>query len=290
MNVFLNSYFKTQDVVYVIFVNTDSAYVCFDTLLEKGSQLDTVNYIDKFSKEVVEPEIANICSRLAAHVNMRPDIIRMKRESIAEAAVFVAKNRYVLLSWDDEGVRYKEPKLKIVGMGSKRSNVPLACKDKIKQVMRMVSSATGTEKETFECINAFEEHFKKLPVEQIATPVSANNLAKYSAGKGGWKERAPVHVKAAIIYNHLLKDKELTTKYPTIHEGEKMKYAYLKIPNPFGNNAIGLINSLPQEIDAHRWIDYNTIFEKNFLSHVEPLLLAVGWKDKQVADISAFME
>ena len=41
----------------------------------------------------------------------------MKREVIADKGIWTAKKRYILNAWDIEGVRFKEPQLKVMGIG-----------------------------------------------------------------------------------------------------------------------------------------------------------------------------
>ena len=66
------------------------------------------------------------------------------------------------------------------------------------------------------------------------------------------------------------KQKKLLNKYPLIQEGDKIKFVYLKQPNPFSANVITYITKLPKEFNIHEFVDYDIQFEKVF---VEPLIL-----------------
>ena len=57
---------------------------------------------------------------------------------------------------------------------------------------------------------------------------------KYSANIYISEKSTPIAVKGALIYNHYIKKMGLIKKYPLIQEGEKIKFMYLKKPNPVG--------------------------------------------------------
>ena len=55
---------------------------------------------------------------------------------------------------------------------------------------------------------------------------------------------------------------------PLTDLGNKIKFIQLKQPNIFGANVISFITKVPKELDIHKYIDYDTQYEKAF---VEPL-------------------
>ena len=58
--------------------------------------------------------------------------------------------------------------------------------------------------------------------EQI-DPRSVNGLRKWTDSANLFKKGAPIHVKGAILYNHLVRNK-LDKKYVYILEGDKIKF------------------------------------------------------------------
>ena len=66
-------------------------------------------------------------------------------------------------------------------------------------------------------IENFRTHFNKLPPEDIAYPRSCNNLKKYSSTKDIYQKSTPIHVKNRLIYNNMLKKKQLR-KYEVIQD------------------------------------------------------------------------
>ena len=97
-----------------------------------------------------------------------------------------------------------------------------------------------------------------------------------------------MQVGAAILFNHHLKEKGLTNKYNVINDGEKIKYIFLKKPNPIGENVIAFISELPKEFGLTPYIDYDTMFTKSFLDPLKVILDVIGWKTETVATIEDF--
>ena len=190
----------------------------------------------------------------------------MKREVIADKAIWTAKKRYILNAWDIEGVRYKEPNLKMMGIEAVKSSTPAPCRQKIKEALKIIMS--GDEKMLNTFIQDFRKDFMKMTPEQIAYPRSVNGLRKWTDSANLFKKGAPIHVKGAILYNHLVRKNKLDKKYVYILEGDKIKFLHLRLPNKYQSTAITFITKLPKELDFHSIIDYDIQYEKSF---VEPL-------------------
>jgi DNA polymerase elongation subunit (family B) len=115
-----------------------------------------------------------------------------------------------------------------------------------------------------------------------------NGLTKYADSVTLYKLGTPIHVKGAILYNHYLKEKNLTKKYPLIQEGEKIKFSYLKSPNPFKDTVISYPSRLPKEFELDSFIDYNTQFEKTFLEPLKIILDCINWTTEKQSTLDAF--
>ena len=127
---------------------------------------------------------------------------------------------------------------------------------------------SGDEKMLNTFIQDFRKEFMSLPPEEIAYPRSVNGLRKWTDSANLFKKGAPIHVKGAILYNHLVKKNKLDKKYVYILEGDKIKFLHLRLPNKYQSTAITFITKLPRELDFHSLIDYDTQYMKSF---VEPL-------------------
>jgi DNA polymerase elongation subunit (family B) len=285
LNIHLNKILKTEKIDYVIASDTDSVYITFDALVHKifGEGQETgkvVAFLDKLAKEKLEPFIDKSYSALATHMNAYDQKMYMKREVIADKGIWTAKKRYILNVHDSEGVRYKEPKLKMMGIEAVKSSTPAPCRARIKDAMNIIMG--GTEKELNTFIQNFREEFMKLPPEDIAYPRSCNGVTKYRGTDRLFKQGAPIHVKGGILYNHLVQKNNLSNKYPYIQEGDKVRFLHMKEPNIYQASAFSFITTLPRELDIMDKIDYDMQFEKSF---VEPLRF-IAEKAKWLIDTS----
>jgi hypothetical protein len=91
--------------------------------------------LDKIAKEKLEPFILKSYTTLAKVTNAYDQKMIMSREVIADKGIWTAKKRYILNCWDIEGVRYKEPHLKIMGIEAVKSSTPAPCRAKIKEAL-----------------------------------------------------------------------------------------------------------------------------------------------------------
>mgnify|MGYP003323374918 CR=1 FL=1 len=280
LNRYLNKIMGTTNEDFVVASDTDSVYITFDRLVNKvfKSQSDTTkitNFLDTIAKEKIEPFIDNSYQELASYLNCHSQRMNMKREVIADKAIWTAKKRYILNAWDIEGVRYKEPNLKMMGIEAVKSSTPAPCRQKIKEALKIIMS--GDEKMLNTFIQDFRKEFMELPPEDIAYPRSVNGLSKWSNSANLFNKGAPIHVKGAILYNHLVKQKKLGHKYPFIQEGDKIKFLHLKSPNIYQCSSISFMTKLPKELQLHNSIDYDTQFEKSFIEPLNFILQKINW-------------
>ena len=294
LNIYLNKLLDTEKEDYVIASDTDSVYITFDTLVnrlyEKGTDTSKiVAFLDTIAKEKLEPFLDRSYSELAKTMNAYDQKMVMSREVIADKGIWTAKKRYILNVWDSEGVRYKEPHLKIMGIEAVKSSTPEACREKIKQALKIIMS--GGEKELNTFIQEFREEFMAMNPELIAYPRSVNGVKKYTEDTrstfnlensekveyGFFKKGAPIHVKGAILYNHLVAKHKLVKKYPHIQEGDKIRFVYLKEPNVYQSSAFSFITTFPKELDLKESIDYNVQFEKSFIEPLRFITDKINW-------------
>jgi DNA polymerase elongation subunit (family B) len=286
LNSYLNNILKTENVDYVIAIDTDSIYLCLDNLVQtvyKGREKTTegiVTFLDKVCKLELEKYIENSYQELADYVHAFEQKMFMKRETIANKGIWTAKKRYILNAWDIEGVRYTEPKLKIMGIEAVKSSTPGPCRQKIKDALKLMMS--GTEEDLIKFIEDFRNAFKQLPTDQIAFPRSVNGLKKFYSSVTIYGKSTPIHVRGALLYNFYLKHKNLQHKYPLIQDGEKIKFVYLRTPNKINENVISFIQTIPTELGIDKSIDHDLQFEKSFLEPLKTILDIIGWKTERV--------
>jgi DNA polymerase elongation subunit (family B) len=292
INIYLNKLFRTAKEDYVIAVDTDSMYITLDRLVKTvmpDASVDTiVKYIDTVCEKKLEPYIDKCYDELGTYVNAFSQKMKMKREAIANKGIFTAKKRYILNVYNNEGVQYSEPKLKMMGIEAVRTSTPAAIRDAFKQSLAIIMNSTETELQQF--ISRKRDDFKSLPFEEVAFPRGCKELDKWIDNGGGkiFKLGTPIHVKGAILYNHVIKDRKLDLKYEVIHKGSKIKFCYIKTPNYLGEHVISTPGILPKELELDSFIDYDKQFEKSFLEPISTILNAIGWQAEKRSTIESF--
>ena len=292
INKYLNKILKTEEVDYVIASDTDSIYLNMGPLVEtvyKGREKTTegiVSFLDKVAKVELEKHIEGCYQELADYVNAYDQKMQMKRENIADRGIWTAKKRYILNVWDSEGVRYEEPKLKMMGIEAVKSSTPAPCRQMIKDGLKLMMS--GTEEQVIEFIDKCRTDFRKLPPEQIAFPRTASDVRKYRSHSDIYMKGTPIHIRGALLFNHYIKEKNLTNKYSLIGNGEKVKFIYLKKPNIIQENIISFIQDFPMELGLDKYIDYELQFEKSFLEPLKSILDAIGWNVEKTVNLELF--
>ena len=292
MNAYLNKILKTSEVDYVIASDTDSIYLNMGPLVEtvyKGREKTTegvVTFLDKICKVELEKYIEGCYQELAEYVNAYDQKMQMKRENIAERGIWTAKKRYILNVWDSEGVRYEEPKLKMMGIEAVKSSTPAPCRKMIKDGLKLMMS--GTEDDVINFIDKCREEFKSLPPEQIAFPRTASDVRKYQSPSTIYAHKTPIHIRGALLFNHYVKEKKLTNKYSLISNGEKIKFVYLKKPNIIQENIISFIQDFPKELGLDKYVDYELQFEKSFVEPLKSILDAIGWNVEKTVNLDLF--
>ena len=288
VNNYLNKTLGTKDVDYIVAMDTDSLYVCLDSLVSRVGITDKekiINFLDQ-AGEKIEEVIEKEYVELADYVNAYQQKMVMKREVIADTGIWVAKKHYILNVHDSEGVRYETPKLKIVGIEAIKSSTPESCRKALREVFNIIIG--GTEDDVITYIENFREKFNGLRMEDVAFPRSVKGLKKYKDSSSIYRKSTPIHVKGSLIYNHMLKSKKLTRKYPIIKEGEKIKFAYLKDPNPVGDKVISVLDMLPDEFNLEKCIDYDTQFNKAFVEPLRGVLDVIGWDTERRSSLEEF--
>tara|TARA_R110000744_G_scaffold79068_2_gene155471 strand:- start:69 stop:2609 length:2541 start_codon:yes stop_codon:yes gene_type:complete len=289
-NNFINKIMGTTKCDYVIAADTDSNYLDFGPLVEKLGLAKTndtkgiVDIIDKMCSDQFEPMIAKCYDDLAKYMHAYQNKMVMEREVIADLGIWTAKKRYILNVHNSEGVSFKEPKLKIMGIEAIKSSTPAICRDALKNIFKVIM--TGSELKTRKAITDFQEFFHAQPPEAVSFPRGVSDIVKWRDGDG-YKSRCPIHVRGAIMYNVGIEQKKLK-KYTAVRNGDKVKFCYLKLPNPIKENVISFPDYLPPELNLNAYVDYDKQFSKTFIDPIEPVLKAIGWSVEEQSSLEDF--
>lgn len=298
LNKILLPFHTNEHKSVVVYGDTDSIYYTLDGIVAKYVPSDApiatkVEFMDRYHKKVIQPVITEYTNLLQVKLNVFQTRLKFVRDVIADTGIFLAKKRYMLQVWDSEGVRYAKPDQKLMGIDAVKSSTPKFCREKIKQAINIIFN--NDNKTLIDFLNQTEREFKKLPVEQIARPSGITDIDKYTensvvedffederAETTSAKKGCPIHVKASIFHNKLLKQHGLSDKIPYITNGDKIKFVYLKSPNPISNNAIAFDDKLPSEFGLNKYIDYKLQYTKTFLESIRAITSVIKWETEHV--------
>lgn len=281
----MNKILGTNDD-YVIAIDTDSVYVNFKPFIEKFNPKDPVKFLDKACNDHFNPMFERSMAELKERMNCFDDRMGMEREVIADRGIWQAKKRYILNVHNSEGVQYEKPKLKIMGIEAIKSSTPEQVRGWMRELFPVLMA--GKEEEMQDYIRKCKDKFKSLRPEELAAPRGANDIDKWVDRKFVYKKGCPIHVRGAIIYNNMVEELGLQNKYDKIKDGAKLKYTYLRLPNPTKENVISFPDYLPPEFKLEKYIDYDLQFDKAFLDPVQSILDAIGWESEPVATLDEF--
>ena len=295
LNEYMNKLLKTTGIDYVIASDTDSIYLRLGPLVEKifaaGGKVSqpahkTIEFMDKVCEDKIQPFIDKSYKELADYTHAYEQKMQMKREGLSNKGFWTAKKRYALNVYNNEGVQYKEPDVKVMGLEMVKSSTPAMVRDKMYELVNLIMKAD--EQTVQEFIAKFKEEFKSWPVEEICFPRGVNGVKEYSDPVTLYKKGTPIHVKGAILYNDMLKKLNLTKKYEIIKDGEKLKFTYLKQPNPMKDSVISFPVRLPKEFGMEKYIDYDMQFDKCFMEPMKIILDCIGWQTEKRNSLDDF--
>ena len=284
---YVNKVCGTEDKTYSFYSDTDSCYVTLDNMVQNffpdADRPKVIGLIDKIASEKIEPAIDQAMQRLANYTNAFEKKIDFKREIIADKGIFVAKKRYALNVYDDEGLRLQVPKLKVMGLEIVRSSTPGVIRASLREAVRLILTSDQETLQTY--VADAKEDFLSKSAEEIAFPRGCNNMRKYRSSADIYGKGTPIHVRGGLLYNYYLGKLDLGLKYEKIQEGDKIKFLYLKEPNPLKENTVAFITKLPKEFGLEKYIDYELIFQKAFVDPLEHILNPLGWHTEPQASL-----
>lgn len=279
LNTFVSSITgKEKDIILAM--DTDSAIFTVQDIVEKVCPKDyteeqKVKFIVKLILKKIQPEVDKICDELMDYTNAHKKAISYKLEKICSSGIFVAKKRYALNVFYNEGVMYSSPKIKVTGLEVVKSSSPAVVRDSLKECIKLILAEKR--EEMMDYINTFKKEFYSLPVEKISFPRGVNGLDKYYDPSMIYGPKTPMHVRGSLLFNHYLEEYGLDAMYEQIKEGDKMKYCYLKLPNPIKEDVIAFPDKLPKDLELHSYIDYETMWNKAFVEPLTKIVNLIGW-------------
>jgi DNA polymerase elongation subunit (family B) len=284
INTYMNTLFKTEHD-YIIASDTDSVYVQMERVvdaLKAVKHLDTpqiVKGLHQFCEKKIQPVINQTFDQIADYLNVHTSCLSMVRDVIADKAVWTAKKRYIINMCVSEGKWFKEPKILVHGLEAIKSSTPEIVRKMISDAFKLMMN--GKQDDIWKHIEKCEAQFRAAGFEDIAFPRSVNDLEKYAEKAKG----LPIQVAGALAFNRALDRGNLTTTYEKVRDGEKIKFAYLKQPNPFFSHVMAAPQGCPAEWEIEKWLDYDLQFSKTFLQPLQVILKCMGWSTEHESSL-----
>jgi DNA polymerase elongation subunit (family B) len=288
--------------------DTDSCYFYLKPIVENSGltiRNEILEYVDKKIVPIFDKMIkTKVLDDIASYRNLlNPSVMDMEREVIADVSFNVGKKNYTMNILDSEGTRFEHGKKKIIGLNIKKTNLPAFVRKKMLVFLDLLFD--GKEKLFQEEIAKFKDEFTSLPVSDISFPKGVNLFSDKTPkgikiGKDGRNEYTlgtsgcPIHVRASLLYNDYLEQHGLLSKYDKIEDGSKMKFIYLKVPNPVWNqNVIGFPNdrkhtNFIEESGLLDYVDHKMLFEGLVHKSLEPLIELINWSFEKKIRLTDF--
>ena len=164
-------------------------------MVAKKTTEEVVDFLDKVCKVEIEKYIQSSYEELSQYLNAYDQKMQMKRECISDRGIWTAKKRYILNVYDSEGVRYANPKLKMMGIEAVKSSTPAPCRQMIKDALNLIM--VGTEDDVINFVSECKEKFKSLPPEDISFPRSVSEVTKWKSVSTIYEKGTPIHVRGS---------------------------------------------------------------------------------------------
>lgn len=268
---------------YAVYSDTDSSYLCIQPLVDSKlsgmSDQEKVSYIEKLVVNVIQPTLNKKLTDLVHSMGVDDSLLDKKLECIGPTLLMCGKKKYAFDILYSEGVRYSQPKMKVMGIEIVRSSTPNVVKDYLKESLALCLRAT--ESALQKKVREVKTNFMKESYQNISFPRGVNGMTVYADDASIYKKGCPIHVRGSLLYNHTLKRLHLDEKYPLISDGDKVKFVALKMPNTLHENVIAFPAKLPPELGLERFIDYKMQFQKAYLAPLQNILDAIGWEAEE---------
>jgi DNA polymerase elongation subunit (family B) len=207
----------------------------------------------------------------------------IKGENVASSAFWVAKKRYAMAKVYDLETNQDVDKLAVKGLDVVRSSFPPAFRSFMKVILNDILQGTPkdiVDKKILDLKNSMEE----MDYLEIARNTSANNITKYGQMDSDisltkFNKGTPIHIKAAITYNRLLKLFGIQNSYEPISDGAKIKYVYLK-SNPYKIDVLAVkgYQDPPEILQlVEKFIDTDALFDNELRNKLDDFYSALKW-------------
>ena len=287
VNHFYNKELETNDD-YCIYIDTDSVFYSAVPLIEhrfKGEMSDVMmtqrindiaTEVQGFLNETYDYFAGRFC-------NIDKHRFEIKQEIVAKSGLFIVKKRYGMKVISDNGVQVNKTMVK--GLDTVRSNFAPLFRQLLADVLDDILADVPKDKIDHR-ITRFRKNMKLNQLDEIASPTGVKGIWKYlkkddenSSVFSVYHKGTPVHVKAALAYNDLVKYFKQDNKYGFINDGDKIRWVYLKT-NPLGLKVVAYKgHEDPPEIMKYinENINYDKIYDQALTKKLQMFYDCLDW-------------
>ena len=183
----------------------------------------------------------------------------------------------------DKGVQ--ENKTMVKGLDTFSSNFAPLFRQLLKDVLEDILADVPKDKIDHR-ITRFRKNMKLNQLDEISSPTGVKGIWKYlkkddenSSVFSVFHKGTPVHVKAAIAYNDLVRYFKQDNKYGFINNGDKIRWVYLKT-NPLGLKVVAYKgHEDPPQIIKYigEHIDHDKIYDQALTKKLQMFYDCLDW-------------
>jgi len=275
---------------YCIYIDTDSVFYSAVPLIEHRfpnqdlSDVMKTQRINEIATEVQKYLNDSYHYFAKKFCNLDVHRFEIKQEIVAKAGLFIVKKRYGMKIISDNGVQVNKTMVK--GLDTVRSNFAPLFRKLLSDVLDDILGSVPKDKIDHR-ITRFKKNMKYNQLDDISSPTGVKGIWKYMEKKdkenssvfSTFKKGTPVHVKAAIAYNDLVRYFKQDNKYQFINNGDKIRWVYLK-NNTLGLNAVAYKgHEDPPEIMEfiNKNIDHDKIYGQSLTKKLQMFYDCLDW-------------
>jgi len=264
-----------------------------DKFVPQATAFERLIFAQEYFDANIMPVIKEAINEVSYTLNVRhPEVMKMDQETTTSAFISVAPKRYYLRN------HYKEiegqiviqpidkPKLKITGLSIVGKSTPSWSKKRLKPLMELILDKN--EKEMAQYVNDIK---KEIYNADLISVCQFKNVSKvsfdlfednkfYRYSDNGNLTTVGGHGKGALWYNKFVFDNQLTSKYSYIKAGDIVKVLPIYKDNPLiPSDTIAFTDiKFITETGFNKYIDYDALFDKIFVSNVNIILKPLKWE------------
>lgn len=269
---------------FVVYMDTDSAYISFAEAADKigwtGTANDLVLTIDEYR---MKSYLKSAFDKYAKKFNTE-NYLDFELETINRSGIWATKKKYIQdISWEDGKVYEQNEYIKSTGLEIIRKNTPSFCRPElVKLVGWIFENPHFTQRDiTIELLN-LKKRFQIADTEEICFNTGIGDYGKYILDDKDVftvQSGCSPHLRGAGLYNFVLNnDSKYDKKYEKIKTGDRVLWYWAKTLRDSENAFSYKRGQFPKEFAKP--IDYDEMFEKTVINPINNIIKSMQGVEK----------